>query len=129
MFASPDLHVDYPKPYQLKCTKLQFCLLFCMVLKLGYRKSMGFVLKNKKRKIHRNRREELYFQIIRHFLFMDNRTVKETKIPKFTAGTMVFIKCLLLGGRETASLFVALVVQWHAVTVSFLKIDLFSKCL
>jgi hypothetical protein len=56
-------------------------------------------------------------------------TFKETKIPMFTAGTMVIIKCLLLGGRETVSLFLTLIVQWHAVTVSFLKIDLFAEYL
>jgi hypothetical protein len=56
-------------------------------------------------------------------------TFKETKIPMFTVGTMVIIKCLLLGWRETVSLFLALIVQWYAVTVSFLKIDLFCRML
>jgi len=56
-------------------------------------------------------------------------TFKETKIPMFTVGTMVIIKCLLIGGRETVSVFLAIIVQWYAVTVSVLKIDLFAEWL
>jgi len=56
-------------------------------------------------------------------------TFKETKTRMFTVGTMVIIKCLLVGGRETVSSFLALIVQWHAVTVSFLIIDLLTECL